>query len=57
MGNKSFADLLRFLPDEHPEMCEDGVMSCESKEFSADNHDSDAGKGVLKFSRRELCTE
>uniref|UniRef100_A0A1J3K825 Kinesin-like protein n=1 Tax=Noccaea caerulescens TaxID=107243 RepID=A0A1J3K825_NOCCA len=28
--------------DEHPEMCKDGVMSCESKEFSADNHDSNA---------------
>lgn len=46
---KRFADGLRFLPDQHLEMCEDGVLSCESKEFSGNNHDSDAGKGLLGF--------
>ncbi|XP_023637497.1 kinesin-like protein KIN-14S [Capsella rubella] len=31
-----------FLPDQHQEICNDGVLSCESKEFSANNHNSDA---------------
>ncbi|KAL1222398.1 Kinesin-like protein KIN-14S [Cardamine amara subsp. amara] len=28
--------------DQHQEMCDDGVLSCELKEFSADNHNSDS---------------
>ncbi|XP_024007327.1 kinesin-like protein KIN-14S [Eutrema salsugineum] len=30
------------MEDQHPEICNDGVLPCESKEYSADNHDSDA---------------
>lgn len=40
-------DHLRFLPDQHQEICSDGVLSCESKEISANNHNYEPGKGFF----------
>ncbi|KAF2597594.1 hypothetical protein F2Q68_00012151 [Brassica cretica] len=35
------------MEDQHPEICSDGVSPCESKEYSAEDHDPDAGNGFL----------
>ncbi|KAL0718095.1 hypothetical protein Bca4012_067417 [Brassica carinata] len=41
------------MEDQHPQICYDGVSPCESKGYSADNHDPDAGKGFLVLSIAE----
>ncbi|CAH2044538.1 unnamed protein product [Thlaspi arvense] len=38
------------MNDQHPEICNDGVFPCESKEYSADNRDSDAVEEIVEES-------
>ena len=38
-----------FLSDQHLEICSDGVSPCESKEYSAEDHDPDAGNGFFSL--------
>ncbi|KAF3541703.1 hypothetical protein F2Q69_00024892 [Brassica cretica] len=49
------------MEDQHPEICSDGVSPCESKEYSAEDHDPDAGNGFLvvnfEFRTEKIASE